>query len=182
MPNHQFGFRQRHSTIEETHPNIQKINKAFDDKQYCSAAFLDISEAFDRVWHIVLLYKLRLYLPLNYCIILKSYFHSRHILVKTEREYTELSPINAGVLQGSVFGPFILPVADLKISPETTTATFPDDTTVLAHDNDPVVASLNCNPQLVKKWRIKANKSKSVHVTFNTQTHTHTQKRALRSI
>jgi hypothetical protein len=37
--NHQFGFRQRHSTIEQTHRIIQSINEALENKQYCSAAF-----------------------------------------------------------------------------------------------------------------------------------------------
>jgi hypothetical protein len=50
MPNHQFSFRQRHSTTEQTHP-IVRINEALENKQYCSAAFLDISQAFNKVWH-----------------------------------------------------------------------------------------------------------------------------------
>jgi hypothetical protein len=49
IPNHQFGFRQRHSTIEQTHRIIQRINKALENKQYCSGAFLDISQAFNTV-------------------------------------------------------------------------------------------------------------------------------------
>jgi hypothetical protein len=49
IPNHQFGFRQRHSTIEQMHRIIQRINEALENKQYCSAAFVDISQAFDKV-------------------------------------------------------------------------------------------------------------------------------------
>jgi hypothetical protein len=45
IPNRQFGVRQRHSTIEQTHRIIQRINEALENKQYCSAAFLDISQA-----------------------------------------------------------------------------------------------------------------------------------------
>jgi hypothetical protein len=83
IPNHQFGFRQRHSTIEQTHRVVRKINAALENKQYCSAAFLDISQAFDIVWHTGLLYKLRQSLPL---LILKSYLlvHNRLFLVKVE--------------------------------------------------------------------------------------------------
>jgi hypothetical protein len=39
IPNHQFGFRHRHSTIEQTHRMVQRINEALEHKQYCSAAF-----------------------------------------------------------------------------------------------------------------------------------------------
>jgi hypothetical protein len=101
IPNHQFSFSQSHSTIEQTHRIVQRINEALENKQYCSAAFLDISQAFNKVWHTGLLYKLRLSLPLNYFLILKSYLHSRHFLVKAETE----SSVNTGVPQESVLGP-----------------------------------------------------------------------------
>jgi hypothetical protein len=97
LPNRQFGFRKRHSTTEETHQIVQRINEALENKQYCSAAFLDISQAFNKVWDTGLLYKLRWSLPLNYFLILKSYLHSRHFLVKVQTEYTELS-VNAVII------------------------------------------------------------------------------------
>jgi hypothetical protein len=48
IPNHQFSFKQRHSTIQ-THRIMQRINEALENKKYCSAAFLDISQTFDKV-------------------------------------------------------------------------------------------------------------------------------------
>jgi hypothetical protein len=93
IPNHQFGFRQRHSTPEEMHLTVQRINEALETNQYCSAAFLDISQAFDKVWHTGLLYKLRQSLPLNYYIILKSHLNSRYFLVNVENECIRESPL-----------------------------------------------------------------------------------------
>jgi hypothetical protein len=57
-------------------------------------------------------------------LILKSYLHSRHFLVKDENEYTELSSVNADVLQGSVLGPlfYLLYTAEMPTSPESITA------------------------------------------------------------
>jgi hypothetical protein len=49
QPDHQFGFRQRHSTIHQTHRIVHKINEALETKQYYSTAVLDSSQAFDRV-------------------------------------------------------------------------------------------------------------------------------------
>jgi hypothetical protein len=72
IPNHQFGLRKRHSATEKTHRILRKINEAVENRQYCSAAFLDISQAFDKVWHTGLLYKLKRSLPPNYFTILKS--------------------------------------------------------------------------------------------------------------
>jgi hypothetical protein len=62
--------------------------EALENKQYCSSAFLDISQAFDKVWHTGLLHKLRLSLLLNYFLIIKSYLHSRQFLVKVATEYS----------------------------------------------------------------------------------------------
>jgi hypothetical protein len=130
---------------------VQRINEALGNKQYCSAAFLDISQAFNKVWHTGLLYKLRRSLPLNYFLIIKSYLHSRHFLVKVETEYIELSSVKAGVPQGSVPRPslYLLYTAELPTSPESITATFANDTAVVAMDSDPAIASQKLQTDLL---------------------------------
>jgi hypothetical protein len=124
-------------------PTTTSTNESLENRQYCSAAFIDISQAFDKVWHTGLLYKLRWSLPLNYFFIIKSYLYSRHFLVKVETDYTELSLFKAGVSQGSGVGPllYLLYTAELPTSPERTTATFADDTAVVVVDFDPAIAS-----------------------------------------
>jgi hypothetical protein len=93
IPNHRFGFGHRHPTTEQTHRIVRWINEALENKQYCSAAFLDISQVIDKVWQTGLLYKLRRSLPLNYFLILKSYLHIIQFLIKVETEYTENSSV-----------------------------------------------------------------------------------------
>ena len=51
IPTHQFRFREQHATIEQEHRIVDKIDKDLEEKRYCSAAFLDISQAFDKVWY-----------------------------------------------------------------------------------------------------------------------------------
>lgn len=43
IPNHQFGFCNQHSTIEQVHRITSIIEKAFEEKNYCSAVFLDVA-------------------------------------------------------------------------------------------------------------------------------------------
>jgi len=59
IPHHQFGFRQAHYTIQQRHRITDTINKALEDQQYCTAVFLDVSQAFDKVWHPGLLFKIK---------------------------------------------------------------------------------------------------------------------------
>jgi len=59
IPDIQFGFRQKHSTIEQVHRLVEKIHQSLKRKKYCLAVFLDISQAFDRVWHEGLLCKIK---------------------------------------------------------------------------------------------------------------------------
>jgi hypothetical protein len=42
---------------------VHGILKSLEVKKPCTAAFLDIQQAFDRVWHDGLLYKLKQLLP-----------------------------------------------------------------------------------------------------------------------
>lgn len=51
LPNHQFGFREKHSTIEQVHRLIHIIEKALEGEEVRSTIFLDVAQAFDIVWH-----------------------------------------------------------------------------------------------------------------------------------
>lgn len=174
IPDHQFGFRQGHGTVEQVHRVVKKIRTALECKRYCSAAFLDISQAFDRVWHLGLMYKIKKNLPHPFSLLLDSYLTDRYFLIKYGETYTTLQPILSGVPQGSVLGPllYLLYTSDLPVTENTESATYADDTGILASDDDPHQASrllqthLNKIEIWLKTWRITANTTKSVHITF----------------
>lgn len=174
IPSHQFGFRQNHSTVEQVHRLVDKIRHDMESKKYCSAVFLDVTQAFDRVWHDGLLYKIKTTLPETYYTIIKSYLSNRYFTVKQGEHTTSLNTIKSGVPQGSVLGPvlYLLFTADLPVNDLSTVATYADDTAILSSHEDPSVASQLLQTDLaniekwLKLWRIKVNETKSAHVTF----------------
>lgn len=174
IPSHQFGFRNEHSTIEQVHRIVNHIHNVYEKKKYCSAIFLDISQAFDKVWHEGLLYKLKMLLPHHFYEIFKSYIENRYFFVKYEDEHSSLSEISSGVPQGSVLGPilYLLYTADLPLNDHTTIATYADDTAILSsHENEQIASRylqnhINEVESWLQNWKIKVNESKSVHVTF----------------
>ncbi|PNF25684.1 hypothetical protein B7P43_G16139 [Cryptotermes secundus] len=177
IPDHQFGFRRKHSTIQQCHRIINKIKTSLEGREYCTSVFLDVQQAFDKVWHAGLLYKLKTYLPERFYIILKSYLHDRYFQIKLDDDLSDYKPIKTGVPQGSVLGPFLYLIftADLPQTNDTLIATFADDTAILTSDLDPRRASEKLQYHLdtlhiwLQRWKISVNTNKSVQVTFTTK-------------
>jgi hypothetical protein len=68
-----------------------------EEGKVCSAIFLDVAQAFDKVWHEGLNYKLRKFLPVQFTTILESYLKDRFFRIKLDDTYSELKQIKAGV-------------------------------------------------------------------------------------
>jgi len=106
-PNHQFEFRQAHSTVQQCHRITDIINKATENQQYCTAAYLDVSQTFDKVWHTGLLFKIKRILPSSSFNPLKSYLRVNEYQFETKfsGETSSSFDIHSGVLQESILGP-----------------------------------------------------------------------------
>lgn len=177
IPDHQFGFRNQHSTIDQVHRITSVIEKALEEKKVCSTIFLDVAQAFDKVWHKGFIYKIDQMLPEQYSKILTSYISDRYFRIKQEDSYSKLNEIKAGVPQGSVLGPvlYLLYTCDLPTFNNNIIATFADDTAVMAIANTNEEAAIKLQRSINKiqdwtlKWRIKLNQTKSVHVDFTNQ-------------
>jgi hypothetical protein len=174
IPNHQFGFRQAHSTLQQCHRITDIINKAMENQQYCTAAFVDVSQAFDKAWHPGILFKIKRIFPSHRLNLLKSYLNERQFEAKFNGETSSRFHIHSGVPQGNILGPllYVLYTSDLSTFRQTTLGTFTDDTTIFSTHEDPTIASLNLQGHLhiiekwLKNWKIKVNESKSSHTTF----------------
>lgn len=178
IPNHQFGFRKSHATIDQIHRITDVIEKAFEKKEICSAVFLDVAQAFDKVWHEGLIFKLNRFLPRSYVQLLSSYLSDRVFRVRVENEYSSLKDIKAGVPQGSILGPilYLIYTSDLPVMENVKVATFADDTSLMAtgrnieESTSKLQEANNTISSWCKLWKIKLNETKSVHVNFTLKT------------
>jgi len=79
-----------------------KAHNAFEHREYCTALFLDVAQAFDRVWLDGLMFKIIKLLPQNIHKLLKSYLYKRVFAVRCS-----IGGIEAEVPQGSILGPIL---------------------------------------------------------------------------
>ena len=70
---------------------------------------LDISKAFDRVWHAGLLHKLKSYLISGWIFgLISSFLNNRLLLEVLDGQFLQEYPVHAGVPQGSILGSTLL--------------------------------------------------------------------------
>ena len=93
--------------------------------------FLDISKAFDRVWHDGLIFKLKTYGITDPLLsLLRDYLRDRIQRVVLNGQTSTWANILAGVPQGSILGPllFLIYINDLPQNLKSTVKIFADDT------------------------------------------------------
>ena len=101
----QYGFRSSRSTADLLAVVSDRIARAFNRSGATRVVALDISEAFDRVWHAGLLHKLKSYGISGQMFGLISFLSNRRLQVVLDGKASQEYPVNAGVPQGSILGP-----------------------------------------------------------------------------
>ena len=147
---------------------INEIHEAFEDPKSLEvrAVFLDISKAFDKVWHDGLIFKLRQNgvsgKLLNF---FQSYLSNRKQRVAINGFYSEFADIESGVPQGSVLGPllFLVYINDLEKDIKSNVKFFADDTMLYSIVKDPTQSASDLNHDLEKinqwanQWKMAFN-------------------------
>ena len=94
---------------------------------------LDISKAFDRVWHAGLIHKLKSYGISDQIFgLISSFLSNKELRVVLDGKSSQEYPVNVGVPQGSILGPtlFLLYINDLPDDVICNIAIYADDTTL----------------------------------------------------
>jgi hypothetical protein len=167
------GFRELDSAVNQLLYITDKIHKAIEAGKEICLVFLDVSKAFDRVWHSGLLHKARC-MGIEGRIFdwLCDYLKDRRIRVVINGQKSEWLATNAGVPQGSILGPllFLIFINDITNGIECDIHLFADDTSLMEiienynESYDKVNRDLNRLSIWADNWLITFNAAKTVYL------------------
>ena len=141
ISSNQSGFNPGDSCINQLLSITHEIYKPFDDGFEVRGVFLDISKAFDKVWHKGIIFKLQQNgISGKLLRVLSDFLKDRKQRVILNGQFSSWTSVNAGVPQGSILCPllFLIYINDLTDGLSSNTKLFADDTSLFSviHDVD----------------------------------------------
>ena len=170
------GFKKLDSTVNQLIHVSHLIYKGLDSSKKIAAIFLDLSKAFDSVWHDGLLLKLeKLGIRGKLLKWLRSYLTGRRQRVFLNGKCSYFLSITSGVPQGSILGPllFLIYINDMVTNIESEIFLFADDTSLFSIASNWNLVQETLNRDLIKlsdwsnKWLISFNASKTVYMEIS---------------
>ena len=172
------GFKPRDSTVNQLIHITQSIYNSLNDGKDVCMVFLDVSKAFDKVYHDGLLFKLKqMGVCGNLLDWIRSYLANRQQQVVINGKSSGYHHINCGVPQGSVLGPllFLVYINDIVDNLESTSYLFADDQSLWKDidKNDPNETESAINQDLETlhswslQWLLPFNANKTVYMIFS---------------
>ena len=154
----QSEFRPKDSCVYQLIEIIHNIFSSFDCNPTLEtrAVFLDISKAFDKVWHRGLIHKLEsIGISGNLLNLMESFLSERYQRVLNNGQSSEWASIKAGVPQGSILGPllFLIYINDFSDGIISNVKLFADDTSIFStiHDSNTSASNLNSDLQKISE-------------------------------
>ena len=175
IPNKQFGFRKRHSTVAQLARITDFVTHGYNLKKHTGMVLLDIEKAYDTIWPQGLLRKLIFYhFPAYLIHLIHSYLSGRTFTVVVDGARSSSRPQRAGLPQGAVLSPllFTLYISDMPSLPHMHLALYADDTALLPQSwrVDTIVRRLRMAVTQLQmyfiRWRLQVNTSKTEAIFF----------------
>ena len=159
LNHNQSGFCPPDSCVNQLIAITHEIFEAFDCNPTLEvrSVFLDISKAFDKVWHEGLLYKLKsMGISGELHKLSENYLSGRLQRVVLNGQTSSWRPVLAGVPQGSILGPllFLVYINDLPNGLKSNAKLFAHDTSLftIVKDKNESADVLNKDLLLISKW------------------------------
>ena len=169
------GFKKGDGTVNQLIHIVHNIHKGLDHKRDVCMVFLDISKAFDRVYHEGLIFKLKqLGIEGKLLEWLKSYLTNRKQIVVLNGQSSGIKTINAGVPQGSIIAPllFLVFTNDITRDIKSKIYLYADDTSlqreiISPRDFKTINQDLKILSDWSAQWRVQFNANKTKFVYFS---------------
>ena len=132
---HQSGFKPGGPCINQLLSITHEIYQSFDEGLDVRSVFLDISKAFDKVWHNGLIFKLKQNgISGNLLNPLSNFLRNRKQRVVLNGQTSSCADVNVGVPQDSTLGPllFLIYINDLADGLSSNAKLFADDTSLFS--------------------------------------------------
>ena len=162
----QSGFKTGDSCINQLISITHEIYESFDDGYEVRGVFLDISKAFDKVWHQGLHYRLRQNgISGELLNILTDFLDNRTQRVILNGQYSSWAKVEVGVPQGSILGPllFLIYINYLSDDLASNPKLFADDTALFSVVKNVDASNIELNNDLKKigewafQWKMSFN-------------------------
>ena len=176
LPQEQAGFRHGRSTTDQVTLLTQGIEDSFSAKKKAGAVFVDLTAAYDTVWHRGLTCKLLRLLPDRHMVsVIMELVRNRSFTLTTGNgKQSRLRRLRNGVPQGSVLAPLLFNIYtyDLPLTAAKKFA-YADDLAMLhsASDWQAVEGTLTQDmatlSSYLRKWKLKLSITKTVTAAFH---------------
>ena len=155
----QSGFKPGDSCTNQLLAITHEMYKSFDEAFEVRGVFLDISKAFDKVWHEGLIFRLKQDgISGNLINLLCDFLKNRKQRVLLNGQVSGWSDVKAGVPQGSILRPllFLIYINDLSEGLSSNAKLFADDTSLLSviHDSNTSALELNNDLAKINRWAL----------------------------
>ena len=176
LPRKQAGFRQGRSTVDQTVLLTQHIEDSFETKKKAGAVFVDLTAAYDTVWHRGLTCKLLRPLPDKHMVqmIMKLIRNKSFTLSIGDSKRSRLRHLRNGLRQGSVLAPLLFNIYTYDL-PSTISQRYAyADNLALMHTSKDwktlegtLSQDMTTLSAYLQTWRLKLSHTKTVTTAFH---------------